>query len=98
MSRIRCLVGVLGVLTLGTICLNRFADQRNAALAAHDPLDLLKRIEVLEARVASLEMRPLPRTYAEPSSTPVVPKHWSEREFNGSPVYIIPLGANDKHD
>ena len=96
MSRLRWLVGLVGVLVLATLYRNILTEQRNAAVAADDPADLLKRIETLEARVTLLESqllqgaRGLPQT-AVPA--PNVPKHWSKREFNGSPVYIIPLGG-----
>ena len=90
MSQIRWFVGLLGILALTTICLNHFTAQHNVAFATDAPADLLKRIETLEARVASLEAQLLriPRVLPVPS----VPNHWSKREFNGSPVYIVPLG------
>jgi hypothetical protein len=90
MSRLRWFVGLLGILALTTICLNHLTEQRNAAFASDAPADLLKRIETLEARVVLLEARlsQTPRPYLPPS----VPKRWSQREFNGSPVYIVPLG------
>ena len=90
MTRLRWLVGLLCILALTTICINHLADQRNTAFASDAPVDLLKRIETLEARVVLLEthLSQTPRAYLPPS----VPKHWSQREFNGSPVYIVPLG------
>lgn len=88
MTRLRWLVGLLGTLALITICLNHLTEQRNAAFASDPPGDLLQRIETLEARVVLLEARlsQTPQAYLRPT----VPKHWSQREFNGSPVYIVP--------
>lgn len=98
MSRLRCFVGLIGILAIATICLNLLTEQRNAAFAADDSADLLKRLEVLEARVASLELQRLPPTHATRVPSTTTPKNWSQREFNGSPVYIIPLAAGDKPD
>lgn len=90
MTRLRWLVGLLGILALATICTDHLTEPRNTAFASDAPADLLKRIETLEARVVLLEARlsQTPRTYLPPS----VPKHWGQREFNGSPIYIVPLG------
>ena len=89
MTQLRWLVGVLVILALVTIGLNHLAEQRNAALASDPPADLLKRIETLEARVGLLEVQ-LSHT-RHSYLPPTVPKHWSQREFNGAPVYIVPL-------
>jgi hypothetical protein len=96
MSRLRWLVGLLGVVVLATICLNMIAEQRTAALAADVPADLLKRIETLEARVAMLEgqLARVPRVIPlRTVQSRDEPKYWSKREFNGAPVYIVPLGG-----
>ena len=95
MIRLRWLVGVFGIVAISTICLNIFSGQRSAALAADAPSDLLKRIETLEARVAMLEgqLAGMPRSVPLPGlPTPGEPRYWSKREFNGAPIYIIPLG------
>ena len=97
MTRLRWLVGLLGVLVIATICFTLLTEHRNAAAAADHPADLLKRIETLEARVTLLESQlfahaSLPLTIAP---APNVPQHWGKREFNGAPVYIVPLRAED---
>lgn len=91
MPRLRWLVGLFGVVVITTIGLNKITDQRNAAFAADESSDLLKRVEVLEARVAMLEGR-LVRPTQPAIPSPSEPRYWNKREFNGAPVYIVPLG------
>ena len=94
MCRLRWLVGLLGIVVLATICWSVTADQSTSALAADAPADLLKRIETLEARVAMLEaqLARSPRVIPlRAEQSPGEPRYWSKREFNGAPVYIVPL-------
>ncbi|MBC8353915.1 MAG: hypothetical protein H8E66_18115 [Planctomycetes bacterium] len=96
MTKLRWFVGLLGVVAVVTICVNLVTEQRNSAFAAEEPADLLARIETLEARVAMLEGQLTRTTRALPrptSPSPTEPKYWSKGEFNGAPVYIVPLGV-----
>jgi hypothetical protein len=94
MTRFRWLVGLLSVLVIATIGLNLLTEHRNAAIGADHPADLLKRIETLEARVTTLESQLLQGARGDPP-LPNMPKHWHKREFNGAPVCIIPLHAEE---
>lgn len=101
MTRLRWLMCLLGILVLAAIYLNAPTEQHGAARAAAAPADWQQRIETLELRVAALESqlsraaRVLPPT---PSQSSSVPRHWQKREFNGQPVYIIPLSAAEPKD
>ena len=93
MFRLSQLLGLLIVLT--AICWNIFTGQHHAAVADDHPADRVKRIESLEARVAKLEgtLAGLSRTSLFPTPPfPGEPRYWSKRQFNGGPVYIVPLG------
>jgi hypothetical protein len=62
--------------------------------------DLVTRIEALEKRLAAVEsqktitrvpVQELPPTMQGPAPTSAPPNAWSHREFNGQPVYVLPL-------
>lgn len=67
---------------------------------------LVARIDVLEKRLAALEarasrdtlrmlpMQVIPDDAEAPPARPAPAKTWGQREFNGQPVYIVPLGQD----
>jgi hypothetical protein len=100
-------IGLLSIVGLRTSLLsaNDVSAPKGAAASKRDT-DTIKRLEhriaALEARVEALEKRgavPITFAPAELNLTPVappqpLPQDWSVREFNGVPVYTIPIDGN----
>ncbi len=95
----RFAVGILFGMAVIAICINWNGSTHGRLNAAESNADLKQQVEKLEARVAALEAAlassVLRNVVPQPYSNRVLPnepKHWSKREFNGQPFYIVPLG------
>jgi hypothetical protein len=61
---------------------------------AIDPTsEILKRLEVLETRVAELEKMPRMAIPNAVGQSPAAPRNWGSSVINGQTIYIVPLSA-----
>lgn len=105
MLKIKYIGCVLGGLAIATLLVTWHAVTDRVLNAAESDLGLKQQVERLELRVAALEAalklnvprRTAPNPYG--NHLPLTePRYWSKEDFNGQPVYIIPLGdTGDKN-